>query len=154
MKKYCLVVCLLITMLLGGTTPIAAQDALDAIYLPVGTLTIAAPRGVEAKRSPVLFPHSTHFDYTCKSCHHTWDGLGAVQGCMAAGCHDQGTSVKGDEKEQTDKIRYFKEAYHRACLGCHRTLQVERKERETAVSLLKEPLPKAGPTGCVVCHPR
>lgn len=154
MKKFFLGVIALVTMQLMGSTPIAAQDTLDAIYLPVGTLTIAAPRGVEAKRSPVLFPHSTHFDYTCKSCHHTWDGMGSIQGCMAAGCHDQSRTVKESQREQSDKIRNFKEAYHRACLGCHRALQMERKERETAVSLLRAPLPKAGPTGCVVCHPR
>lgn len=126
-----------------------AGETMDAIYLPVGTLTVSAPRGVIPQRAPVTFPHSQHFDYTCKDCHHTWNGKEPVKGCAASGCHDQLSSkTPGGEK------LYFKTAYHRSCLGCHTARKQKRVEMEQRSLILSSPLPKTGPTGCNACHPR
>ncbi|MEJ2097535.1 MAG: cytochrome c3 family protein, partial [Deltaproteobacteria bacterium] len=75
---------------------VIAGDAEDTLCIPMGTLLIEPPDGVEAKRSPVDFPHSIHFDYTCKTCHHTWDGENPILSCTTSGCHDL-TSVRSDD---------------------------------------------------------
>jgi len=136
---------------------VPAEDTMDALYLPVGTLTISPPRGVEPRRSPVAFPHSRHFDYNCKSCHHKWDGHSPVNNCTASGCHDLVSTSKDSKSKIASEIedqRYFKTAYHQNCITCHKSLKLERHGLEKSNALLTQPLPKTGPTGCVECHPR
>lgn len=147
----------LIVALLFGNPFAFAKKTLDAIYLPVGWLTISAPRGVEHKRSPVPFPHSLHFDSGCKACHHTWDGHTPVKSCKASGCHDLIEPQKEEKAKKTsdaDNIRYYKAAYHQSCRACHMDLAHERKKMEKSGAVLNEPLPKTGPTGCIGCHPK
>ena len=142
--------------LLSGSW-VAAQKTMDAIQLPVGTLTVSAPRGVVPSRSPVDFPHSLHFAYACKTCHHTWDGFTPVKNCTTSGCHDQVALPKdrnGKEVSASPEIRYFREAYHQNCITCHKRLETKRRRLEAGGRILNKPLPKTGPTGCIGCHPR
>ncbi len=149
MPKYTIFGLGMMLIMFYGLTGTLAGAGLDAVYLPVGTLTIAAPRGVVAKRAPVAFPHSNHFGYTCKTCHHGWDGFAPVKGCAASGCHDmlKVTASKPD-------VRYFKTAYHQKCIACHKHLTRERQNMEFSKKVLSQPLPQTGPSSCVGCHPR
>ena len=144
--------------ILSLTIPwVSAEETMDALYLPVGTLTISAPRGLVPRRAPVAFPHSRHFDYNCKSCHHTWDGHNPVNNCTTSGCHDLVEPSRDDQgrvKSATEDMRYFKTAYHQNCITCHKALKSKRHALEKTRALITEPLPKTGPTGCVECHPR
>ena len=133
------------------------EATMDAIYVPVGRLALGPPVGVESKRSAVAFPHSRHFGYTCKTCHHKWDGNSQVQSCTASKCHDQLTAP--DRKERmldysSDSIRYFKYAFHKQCIGCHKEIKTNNVRLARSGRTLREPLPATGPTGCVNCHPR
>ena len=143
------------SMLMWIPVPSWASDTetMDAIFVPVGTLTLAAPRGMVPRRAPVAFPHSIHFGDTCNTCHHTWDGKSPVSNCTASGCHDRTAPVK-EAKSDIEPIRFFKEAYHQNCLGCHRRLLQKRQGLVTSGAVMTQPLPKTGPTGCVQCHPR
>ena len=135
---------------LGSILPTAqAQDIVDAIYVPVGTLTLSAPRGVMPERAPVRFPHSLHFDLNCKQCHHNWDAIQPIKGCASQGCHDQIFS----KKKATEKPG-FKSAYHQNCIGCHKALNRERIKMEKVRFTPSKTLPKSGPTGCIDCHPK
>ncbi|MCP4687709.1 MAG: cytochrome c3 family protein [Desulfobacterales bacterium] len=157
MLKNILFVLVMMNIILAPGAPWAiAGDELDAIHLPVGALTIAAPRGVEPRRSPVAFPHSLHFDHACKTCHHKWNGYTPVSGCSASGCHDLTGPQKNDKSKRASsagEARYFKKAYHKLCLACHRRLKRQRKEMERSRTAATKPAPKTGPTGCVQCHP-
>ena len=136
---------------------VSAGDTVDALYLPVGTLTISAPRGIEPRRAPVAFPHSQHFDYNCKSCHHTWDGHNPVKNCTTSACHDLAEPSRDDQgriASAIDNMRYFKTAYHQKCITCHKDLNTQRQALEKSSALITQPLPKTGPTGCIECHPR
>ena len=137
--------------------PTPAGDTVDAIILPVGTLTISAPRGIQPRRAPVPFPHSRHFDFNCKTCHHKWDGFVPVRSCAATDCHDRTTSVMQDNPQvgpNSIDVGYYKNAYHKRCIACHRRLFEEREEQAKKVTVIRETLPRTGPTGCIGCHPR
>lgn len=134
-----------------------AKDTMDAVYLPVGTLTLAAPRGMASQRSSVDFPHSRHFGYTCNSCHHKWDGLSQVSSCTASGCHEQVAPGKGEKAKRVpdpEDKPHFKAAYHQNCIACHKRIKIERHKLEKSGTVLTKPLPRTGPTGCIECHPR
>jgi len=121
------------------------------LCFPLGTITLTPPEGVEAERAPVEFPHSVHFDYSCKACHHEWTGGEEDLGCMASGCHDSGTSLLMTNPDEA--YRYFKTAYHAQCIGCHKEIKEENLRKEMSLKDIEEPLPKTGPTGCNECHP-
>lgn len=133
-----------------------ADETMDAVHLPVGTLTISAPRGVAPRRAPVAFPHSRHFDYACKTCHHHWDSHSQVSSCTASGCHDLISLKKGksDAPSNPDERMYFKTAYHKRCIQCHKSLKIKREALEKSRIALTQPLPRTGPTGCIGCHPK
>lgn len=157
MKMDSLSVFMLMVAFVFGSSWVFAKDTMDAVYLPVGTLTLSAPRGMVPQRSPVAFPHSRHFDYTCKSCHHTWDGLSQVSSCAASGCHDQAAPDKGKKtKSASDPsdTRFFRAAYHQNCITCHKRLKLKRQNLEKSGAVRTQPLPKTGPTGCIECHPK
>jgi hypothetical protein len=133
------------------------EVTMDAIYVPVGRLVIAPPVGVAPKRSAVPFPHSGHFDYSCKSCHHQWDGHSPVRSCSASTCHDQTSfPVKtiGATAGRPAAIRYYKYAYHQQCIGCHREIKTRNQKLARSIKRIEEPLQATGPTGCLGCHPR
>ena len=143
----------------ASLTAVAEKNTatMDAIYVPVGELALAPPVGVISQRSAVAFPHSRHFGYTCRTCHHKWDGESQVQGCTVSECHDQQSAPVKSKKfldYGPDSIRYFKYAFHKQCIGCHREIQIRNAKLVKSRRTLKEPLQKNGPTGCVGCHPR
>jgi len=86
----------------------------------MGSMLLKAPKSVESKRPAVNFPHVAHFDYACKKCHHTWSGAEPIVGCKASGCHDLETSPKpGNKAKAGSEMKYYKNAYHTQCVGCH-----------------------------------
>jgi hypothetical protein len=150
----------LFTIFISGGLAAFAEETevtMDAIYVPVGRLALAPPVGVTPKRSAVAFPHSMHFGYTCRTCHHKWDGRSQVQSCTASKCHDQLSLPERSEKVpdfKLEKIRYYKHAFHHQCISCHREIKIHNTELEHSGSNIKEPLRRPGPTSCMGCHPR
>ena len=143
----------------GNLTAVAEKKeaTMDAIYVPVGRLALAPPVGVISKRSVVAFPHSQHFSYTCRTCHHKWDGKTQVKSCTVSQCHDQLSSplkMKTMSDYGSDSNRYYKYAFHEQCIGCHKGIKTHNVKMERSRKRLKEPLQTTGPTGCVGCHPR
>jgi hypothetical protein len=139
--------------LIWGSTVIAE----DEMCVPMDDITIE-PLTDDAKRSEVEFPHAVHFSYSCQQCHHSWNLAEPIVGCTTSGCHDldalpvdeNGKPVKA--KEQS--IRYYKNAYHEMCIGCHKDIKVQNKASEESMKALGQTLPAAGPTGCNLCHPK
>jgi hypothetical protein len=133
---------------------VLAEDAADTMCIPMGTILLEAPAGVVAKRSPVEFPHSTHFEFTCKTCHHTWDGETPVLSCSTSGCHDLSQLRSDDGKiDPALAVRNFKAAYHGSCIACHKDINLQNKEIEKSYSLTT-PMQNSGPTSCIACHPK
>ncbi len=160
MLKSIMAIVVLFTIFIAGSLAAVAEErelTMDAIYLPVGRLALAPPVGVTSKRSAVAFPHSQHFSYTCKTCHHKWDGHSQVQSCTASKCHDRLSSPSKDKKEldySLESIRYYKKAFHQQCIGCHKEMKNRNIKLESSRKKLKEPLQAPGPTACLGCHPR
>ena len=151
---------LLVLLFLSGTFGFAGQDnekTGNDICIPVGTITIKAPEGVEMKRSEVDFPHSTHFKYKCQKCHHKWDGTTQIPSCMASNCHDLVESPKKAKTQSTESdldIRYYKKAFHDSCIECHKEIKTKNKALSMSSGMASKELQKTGPTGCVKCHPK
>ncbi len=141
-----------IIMLSAGTWSVTVQASDDELCLPLGEIGLVPPEGVEAKRSPVEFPHSQHFAYNCKECHHKWTGNDEIQGCMAGGCHDLTQAPKKGDAEPV--VRYYKKAYHQMCINCHKTLAQQNEKAEKAQGIGKTEIVPTGPTGCIECHPK
>lgn len=138
----------------------AAQDAKvkeGYLSVPVKNIDLKPPEGVDATKNPVTFPHSRHFIYNCRECHHTWNLDVNLKTCTASECHDQ---VKAPKKEDAaapvPAIKYFKNAFHQQCIGCHQEIKKQNTAREKGLRLSDKDLTlqKTGPTGCVECHPR
>lgn len=129
------------------------ENNLTSLSVPLGTITLEAPEGVYAKRPPVEFPHNLHFDFSCQTCHHDWDGTTGIENCTASGCHDQ---LEPDEKTRNindpKNVQYYLAAYHKACIQCHRDLVKERKILEKTASFDSSMLPASGPVVCAQCH--
>lgn len=145
-----------VVLLLTGPG-VVSGDRLDAITVPVGTLVLNPPSGIIAVRSPVAFPHSLHFSYACNQCHHKWDGLTPVKNCMAAGCHDALDPPKKSEKSleyDLEAMPYFKYAYHKRCIGCHKDIRTINQAREKNIMGPGGKVSNLGPVGCVGCHER
>jgi len=114
--------------------------------------SVAPPVGVSARRSAVAFPHSRHFNYRCKTCHHKWDGHTQVKSCSASNCHNGLSAPKKDSKAPFD--RYYKTAFHQSCIGCHKETKIQNQKLEASKTVLRDTLARTGPTGCVQCHPK
>ncbi|MCP3942074.1 MAG: cytochrome c3 family protein [Desulfobacteraceae bacterium] len=113
-------------------------------------MEITAPAHSQTKRSPVIFPHSTHFQFACKSCHHEWNQVGPVEGCAASGCHEKLWALPpGSTPLRDQNIKSLTGAYHEVCRDCHRK-QLE-KAKESGDS--KQRFPVTGPIACDGCHP-
>lgn len=134
-----------------------AVAADEEMCVPMGVVTLEPPASVEAKRSAVEFNHSRHFGLSCSQCHHTWEGAQPVTGCMTTGCHDLDTLPRKADTKAIDKdlaFRYYKNAYHGQCIGCHKTMQQEIKQMANTLAGIDGKLPTTGPTGCIECHPK
>lgn len=124
----------------------------DTLSIPLGTLTIEPPEEVDAKRGAVEFPHGLHFQFSCQSCHHDWDGESEVDNCTTSGCHDETEPSGTRDIKDPDNVLYYLAAYHNICVECHRDLEKERQEAIKKAILKEEDLPKSGPVGCNGCH--
>ena len=129
------------------------DEAEDTLCIPMGAITLAAPDSVDAQRAEVEFPHSVHFDFNCKECHHTWDNETAILSCTTAGCHDI-TQIPESGFKPGEAVRYYKSAFHNACIGCHKEIKVRNKKLEKSMASLKGEMQRTGPTGCTGCHPK
>jgi hypothetical protein len=149
-------VVLLIGIVACASSVIAAEGT-EEMCVPMGTITLAPPASVEAKRSPVAFPHSTHFSLSCYDCHHTWKGVEPITGCRATGCHDLDTLPRKENSKTIDKdkaFRYYKNAYHGKCIGCHKEMKQKIEQMANTLAGVEGKLPTTGPTGCIGCHPK
>ncbi|MCB2144886.1 MAG: cytochrome c3 family protein [Deltaproteobacteria bacterium] len=129
----------------------------EEMCVPMGIITLEPPDSVEAKRSAVEFQHSRHFVKACNACHHTWEFTEPITGCMTAGCHDLDTLPRKEDSKAIDKdqaFRFYKNAYHGKCIGCHKTMKQEIQQMATTLAGIDGKLPTTGPTGCIECHPK
>ena len=156
-KKELGLLCLIIAVILGFTLGVSSLGAEDIMRVPMGIITISAPEGVEATKAAVEFPHSAHFATDCKSCHHTWQGTEQIKGCMTSGCHDaiEAPEKSGNYLSYSDAaIKYYKYAYHQACIGCHKEIKARNRALEKSYRVVDDKMEPAGPSGCIECHPK
>lgn len=146
-----------LTLALFGFIWSSTAIATDEMCVPMKEITLSALTQ-EAKRSDVSFPHAVHFNYSCQQCHHTWKTTEPIVGCTTSGCHDLDAMPVDDNgkpvKDSAQAMRYYKNAYHEACIGCHKKIKIENKAEEASMKALGNTLPAAGPTSCNACHPR
>lgn len=153
-KEFMLFLILSLCTVLGTTISVSGEGTSDDVMcIPMGDILLGAPESVEAKKAAVSFPHAQHFGFECKTCHHQWTGTEQIQGCMASGCHDLAISPKKTDSN-LPASKYYKTAFHDLCIGCHKKIKTQNKKLAESPSLLKEKLPKSGPTGCIQCHPK
>ena len=60
----------IVVILMMGSAALVLGQSEEEMIVPMGTIVIGPPESVEAKRSPVEFPHAVHFKYECRTCHH------------------------------------------------------------------------------------
>ena len=153
--------CLFIGLLCGSGQSISGETQKE-ICVPLKTMRLKAPKTVEATRPPVEFSHSKHLLlYSCKTCHHDWDGGEQVSSCTASGCHGPTKPPKVIKRTgraswldfSVEQIKYFKNAFHRQCIVCHKEIKLRN------IALLEKskggPKPELEPTGpntCRRCH--
>lgn len=161
-RRHVVIPCLVLVLILGFTLEVIGKDAstvkkdLKKMCVPLGILVLKPDASVEQKKTAVDFDHSRHFVFDCKTCHHKWDINKQITNCTTSGCHDLLKSPKEPTKylAYTDtSIKYYKYAFHQKCVGCHKDIKIKRKKMEMAYTS-KAKLPKTGPTGCVMCHPK
>ncbi len=146
-KLFVATACLLTVGLFAGAVS-AGQGESDTLCIPLDVISLSAPEGVEAKKSPVNFPHAAHFNYNCMECHHEWKGDTENLNCTTSGCHDSIESVKDQP------WRYYKTAYHNQCIVCHKDINETNRKLEMSKKEIQGVLPKTVPTGCIECHPK
>jgi hypothetical protein len=126
-----------------------AEDTKATFELPVGTMTLQAPQDTEYKAtlSPVTFPHSLHFSYSCQECHHTWDGNGPIKSCGTSGCHENFWVPKPDQADGSENnIKSMVGAFHQVCRDCHRK-EADQQKAAGSKNIY------TGPVACTGCHP-
>ena len=157
MRKIRIIGLILIVLIFGSSLMVSGQDAGEDLCIPMGSFLLEPPESVTAKRSAVDFPHSRHFDFNCIECHHKWDKESQIDGCTTSGCHDLAeTPKKASKKAVSDKeaIKYFKNAYHKACIGCHKEIKAGNLSAESKlrVSDTDTVIKNVGPITCKACH--
>ena len=149
------VVCLILALIFGNALVVSGNGEGETMCIPMGVIQLKPPESVEAKRPFVEFNHPRHFGDTCQTCHHQWEFDEPVLSCQTEGCHDgvvaPTKAEKGEDAEEL-KITYFKNAYHKQCITCHKELKQKNRKLELSGRVLKENLPNTGPTGCKECH--
>ncbi len=153
-----LCLCLSMVLVFGSITMVVGQETEDEMVVPMGVIVIEPPESVEPKRSPVEFPHSTHFaSVDCRTCHHKWEGTEIIKSCTTSDCHDVTVSPTKSGQGATNPdlaIRYYKAGFHQMCIGCHKEIKAQNIQLETSHKELKETLTIPGPTSCIQCHPK
>ena len=126
---------LMIGLMVAALVCAFALPSVIAGNAPADTMTLKAPADVKATKAPVDFPHKKHEAVAdCLVCHHKAADKAAIKGCVADGCHVDGSkAAKKDPKG-------FYQAWHskaapNSCLGCHKAKN-------------------KGPKGCKDCHPK
>lgn len=154
-RRTLLVLLVAITATGLGISAATGSEA-EVMTVPMGVITISPPEGVEAKRSPVDFPHSLHFDYACNVCHHMWEYDAEVLNCSTEGCHDAIVSPlkAAAEGEEIEAYQYYKTAYHSMCISCHKEIKMKNEKLERTMGKQPDQLAATGPTGCIECHPK
>jgi hypothetical protein len=157
MHKHGIGLVVALTILLTVVSPeVYGENEGGEMCVPLGIITLRPPEGVESQKAPVEFPHAQHFQTECRACHHKWQGSERIQSCTASGCHDQ---IKAPEKSNSFlsysdvSITYYKYAFHKACIGCHREIKIKNRALAESYQVVQEQLPSAGPSGCIECHP-
>ena len=143
--------------LVGGIQAFSGTSANEDMCIPMGVIALKAPDEVKSQRSEVKFPHARHFEISCVSCHHTWGFTEPIVGCMSSGCHDEVEAPKKKPGEKADaggSITYFKNAYHKLCINCHKQMKAKNIELQKSLAGLNKKLPKTGPVSCLECHPK
>ena len=149
-----MVACASLGIAVAGDEVVAENEEM---CIPMGAITLEPPGTVEAKRAAVEFPHSKHMSLACNNCHHTWKGAEFITGCMTAGCHDLDALPRKENSKSIDKdqaFRYYKNAFHGQCIGCHKTMKLNIQEMANTLAGIDGKLPTTGPTGCIGCHPK
>ena len=147
--------CLILALIFGNAMIVSGESDGETMSVPLGIIPLEPPESVEAKKPSVEFPHATHFDFKCQTCHHTWEKLSPIESCGTSDCHDVAAAPKKSENPQDDKllaVRYYKSAYHKLCIGCHKEMKIKNQKLEMSGRVLKENLPNVGPTSCKECH--
>ncbi len=180
-RKRTIILCLAVLLAFGGAAASLAENAesiasmtetasLDTaassqaqsmasdryLKVPVGNILLKPPEDATGKRTSVDFPHSRHFDYNCKRCHHKWIGNAKLQSCSTQGCHDKLERPTRPGRRIPDPnydIAYFKKAFHLQCIACHKDLKLQNEALELSMKKIEGKLPVVGPTSCVQCHP-
>lgn len=99
---------------------------------------ISVPEGFVPSKPRVLFPHQTHQNLDCKTCHHTGYVDGQKVSCSVTGCHDK---LSTDTNVAPNDPLLLRNAFHgpeRGCQPCHLQMRAEGKA--------------TGPTQCRACH--
>ena len=157
------VMCLVVIVVVGislqvdGRKARAGEESMAEMCVPMGLIVLKPDASIKEKKTAVEFPHSEHFAYDCKVCHHTWTGKADVVNCTTSNCHDMLKSPAKPTRYLTytkEGIKYFKYAFHQKCIGCHKEIKMKREKMEMAQQVLEAKLPKTGPTGCNECHPK
>ncbi len=151
------ILCVMMVVILGTTLKVSGQNQEEDMLVPMGVITLEAPDGVEIKRAPVEFKHGLHLVRGCKECHHTWKGDGQIKTCATSECHNLIKSPGKSKKYLSytkESILYFKYAYHKMCISCHKDIRMKNTALEMSSKVVKDKLQRAGPLGCVPCHPK
>jgi hypothetical protein len=157
MRKLRIIGAMLFIFILGFSWIVSGKEAVDDICIPMGSFLLEPPESVTSKRPPVDFPHSQHFDVSCKTCHHTWDYQSAIDTCTTSGCHDLTEAPKktaGGASDNNPEILYFKSAFHELCLSCHKQIRTQniQEEKRLRATDKETTIRKAGPLTCKGCH--
>jgi cytochrome c553 len=99
----------------------------------------------EQNKLSVTFNHSTHTDFECTACHHTWDpGCGEdPKPCSFSGCHDVMDKRDKSVSSYYLIIHNMRPKEISTCVSCHREQAQGDKEKMREL---------AGCRGSV-CHP-
>ncbi len=145
---------------------IAAAVVMATLFMAAGIYAASAPDVIQMQnpgfkkhsKGIVVFHHHKHvaeYGATCGNCHHDDSGQPLtdlkdgddVNGCGE--CHSEfGKISKADKKlKKKEKVaKYYREALHENCIGCHKDHNKKNKLRRND--------PKAAPTSCKDCHPK
>ncbi|MBF0120576.1 MAG: cytochrome c3 family protein [Desulfobacterales bacterium] len=156
MKKICYYFIGFVFVLIFTSFTAMSEDGSEnnKLCVSMGKIPIKLPEKIKPNRTIVQFSHGVHSNFNCKECHHTWSKNNPIDSCSTSKCHD---GIESPEKPlkylkyTKESIKYFKYAFHKACIGCHKEIKLQNSEAEENKS---EPvkIKKTGPTGCVECH--
>ena len=149
------VLCLILAVIFGNAMVVSGESEDETMVVPMGIIQLEPPEDVEAQKTAVDFPHATHFEFNCLTCHHQWELYEPVTSCGTSGCHDgtvAPTKAENGEVDEDLAISYYKTAFHKMCIGCHKEMKAQNQKLEMSGRTLKDKLPNTGPTGCINCH--